>query len=455
MYACNIIHRNQYILFFFLPIFAFKGSLGAELLENDPKSNIIITESEPNALQNKGRSITLQDAERMFLRNNLSLLSSRLEVESKKAAIIQAGLWENPSVYVDQNIYNQQTKQYFDVTKNGETMIQVQQLFYMAGKRDKRVQLAKWNKGVAEQMFYDTLRSLKLELRSSFFQLHYSRNALEFYEESIPRVKNTIRGAENVYKNRQILLSELLRLKSILFRLETDRSELIKNILEREKVLKILLNETDLLDVEIFPVLPGMDDAIFSPLVLEPERLLNVALEHRPDLKGLELIVNAERANLSLQKAMAVPDLTLGGSYDRAGNYIKDYYGVTVSVPIPVFNRNQGNIRASETALASKKAELEEKLLSVRSEVRSAMGIAKEKDRLLQEYKEAFTKDYKNLSVLMIENYKKKYLTILEFADFFESYSESTLKMIRLQSDRIEAVEVLNFTVGKTIFGEL
>ncbi|TGK00978.1 TolC family protein [Leptospira semungkisensis] len=455
MYACVIILRNQFILTFLFFSIAYARLFAADLPESDLKANIIITESDPKASQIKGKPLTLQEAERLFLRNNLSLLSSRLEVESKKAAIIQAGLWENPTVYVDQNIYNQQTRQYFDTTKNGETMIQIQQLFYMAGKRDKRVQLAKWNRSVAEQMFYDTLRSLKLELRSSFFQLYYSRNALEFYEESIPRVKNTIRGAENVYKNRQILLSELLRLKSILFRLETDRSELIKNILEREKVLKILLNEADLLDVELVPVLPGIEETIFSPLVLEPDRLLNVALEHRPDLKGLELLVNAERANLSLQKAMAVPDLSLGGSYDRAGNYIKDYYGVTISMPIPVFNRNQGNIRASETALASKKAELEEKLLSVKSEVRSALGIAKEKDRLLQEYKESFTKDYKNLSALMIENYKKKYLTILEFADFFESYSESTLKMIRLQSDRIEAVEVLNFTVGKTVFGEL
>lgn len=455
MYTFDAILRNRSILFLFFLCIAYSEIFGGELPENDPKANIILTESELKPSPNRGKLITLQDAERMFLRNNLSLLSSRLEVETKKAEIIQAGLWENPTFYVDQNIYNQQTKQYFDTSKNGETVVQIQQLFYMAGKRDKRVQLAKWNKGVAEQMFYDTLRSLKLELRSSFFQLYYSRNALEFYEECIPRVKNTIRGAENVYKNRQILLSELLRLKSILFRLETDRSELIKNILEREKILKILLNEPDMLDAEVIPVFSGLEDAIFSPLVLEPDRLLNVALEHRPDLKGLELLVNAERANLTLQKAMAVPDLSLGGSYDRAGNYIKDYYGVTISMPIPVFNRNQGNIRASETALASKKAELEEKLLSVKSEVRSALGIAKEKDRLLQEYKESFTKDYKNLSTLMIENYKKKYLTILEFADFFESYSDSTLKMIRLQSDRIEAVEILNFTVGKTVFGEL
>ncbi|PJZ67572.1 channel protein TolC [Leptospira wolffii] len=408
----------------------------------------------PPSSTSPGKRISLIDAENLFLRNNLSLLASRMDVESKNGDILQAGLWDNPNFFMDQNAYNRNTGVVLDTTKNGQTAIQIQQLFLLAGKRDKRIRLAKWNKEIAEQTFYDTLRSLKLELRSSFFQLYFARKSLEFYEESIPQVRKTIVGAENVYKSRELLLAELLRLKAILFRLETDRSELIKIILEKEETLRVLLNDPESFEEEIFPIWSESETSESSPLVLETEDLLKAALEYRPDLKGLELAVKAEQTNLSLQKAMAVPDLALGGSWDRAGNYINNYYGVTVSIALPVFDRNQGNIRSSETVLAAKKAALEEKFLKVKAEVKSALGQAKEKDRLLQEYRNSFTKDYKNLAGMMIENYKKRYITILEFSDFFESYSDSTIKMIRLRSDRIDAIENLNYTVGRTIAGE-
>ncbi|TGL49390.1 TolC family protein [Leptospira wolffii] len=445
--------RMRGIYYYFIQyLFLFSLFLGitGDSLGSGEESKV----SSPPSSTSPGKRISLIDAENLFLRNNLSLLASRMDVESKKGDILQAGLWDNPNFFMDQNAYNRNTGVVLDTTKNGQTAIQIQQLFLLAGKRDKRIRLAKWNKEIAEQTFYDTLRSLKLELRSSFFQLYFARKSLEFYEESIPQVRKTIVGAENVYKSRELLLAELLRLKAILFRLETDRSELIKIILEKEETLRVLLNDPESFEEEIFPVWSESETSESSPLVLETEDLLKTALEYRPDLKGLELAVKAEQTNLSLQKAMAVPDLALGGSWDRAGNYINNYYGVTVSIALPVFDRNQGNIRSSETVLAAKKAVLEEKFLKVKAEVKSALGQAKEKDRLLQEYRNSFTKDYKNLAGMMIENYKKRYITILEFSDFFESYSDSTIKMIRLRSDRIDAIENLNYTVGRTIAGE-
>ncbi|MCE9501851.1 MAG: channel protein TolC, partial [Leptospira sp.] len=76
---------------------------------------------------------------------------------------------------------------------------------------------------------------------------------------------------------------------------------------------------------------------------------------------------------------------------------------------------------------------------------------AVEKNRLYKSFKDKFTEDYKRLSLTMIKNYDKKYLTIIEFADFFETYRTSILQMIKLQTDRVEAIEGLNYSVGKNI----
>ncbi|TGK15715.1 TolC family protein [Leptospira fluminis] len=397
------------------------------------------------------RNLNLREAEETFLRNNLALLSSKFEIESKKGEVLQAGLWDNPTLSLDQNIYNKITKKYFDTTKNGETSFQLQQLFVLAGKRDKRIRLAQWNREIAEQTFYDTLRGLKLELRTSFFQLYYARKSLDFFDESVSSLKKTVSSAEIVHANRNILLSELLRLRSILFRLETDRLEVAKIVREKEAVLKVLLNEPSISEREILPEFLANEESGRSVSVLEPEELLKLALESRPDLRSLELAIKAEQTNLSLQKAMRIPDVALGGSYDRAGNYVQDYYGVTVSVPLPVFDRNQGNIRSSEMNLNAKKASYEEQILKVSAEVRAALGTAKDKEDLVRRYGTPFTEDYRKLAGLMTENYKKKYITILEFSDFFEAYSDSMLKMIRLQSERVETLEALNYAIGKTV----
>lgn len=395
--------------------------------------------------------LSLKRAEELFLRNNLSLLVKRLEVDASKAEILQARLWDNPILSLDQNVYNQNTGRYLDTSKNGQTAIQIEQLFVLAGKRDKRIRLAQWRTNSSEQDFYDLLRTLKLELRVNFYKLFYLKKSLEFFDENIKSIRKTIKSSEAVYKNRDILLSEVLRLKSILFRLETDRSEIVSGIVEKENILKMLINEPEYMESTLEVEIIDLEETQNPILAKTGQELLLIALEKRPDLKALEFSIKAEQTNLALQKSLAIPDLKLGGNWDRAGNYINNYYGITVSMALPTFDRNQGNIKESELILASKKASYEEKALRIRSEVLSATGKAKEKERLLLDYKDSFTKDYQNLAGLMIENYRKKYLTILEFADFFESYSDSFLKMIRLQSDRIESLESVNFTLGSTV----
>lgn len=60
-----------------------------------------------------------------------------------------------------------------------------------------------------------------------------------------------------------------------------------------------------------------------------------------------ESTVNASRANLKLQKSMAFPEFSVKGNYDRVGNFINDYFAIGVSLSVPIFNRNQGNIKAA------------------------------------------------------------------------------------------------------------
>ena len=154
----------------------------------------------------KNYTLTLKEAEETFLKNNLRLLSAKFEIDVKKAGIIQAKLYANPNIAIDQNVFNDNTYRYFDTTRNGHTTIQIQQLFLLGGKIEKRTKVAEINKAISEQQFFDLLRALKFELRSSFFAIHFLRQSIQFYDGSIAALRKTVSSLEKAYEKRAAIL---------------------------------------------------------------------------------------------------------------------------------------------------------------------------------------------------------------------------------------------------------
>ena len=396
-------------------------------------------------------AITLQQAEERFLKNNLQLLAARFNIDAAKAAVVQAELWNNPNISIEQNAYNKFTKRYFDVTKTGNTDIQLQQLILLAGKRDKQIRLAEINSQIAENSFYDLLRALKFELRTNFFDLYFLQQSLAFYNETIPNVRKTVAATEVIYQKRSILLSEVLRLKSLLFSLENERLGLLNQVSEIEHGMGVLLRDTS---GSISYFVPQLDSNAIDSLrvnALSLQDVLATALEKRPDYKNAETQVQYEETNLSLQKAMRIPDLTVGGTYSRAGSYIPDYYALTLSIDLPIFNRNQGNVQISENTLEANKLLREYSRKTLEKEIATAYKKAIDTDSLFRAFDKKFTGEYKTLVEGMDADYQKRNITIIEFTDFYESYRTSMLQMNQLQNERLDAFEGLNYAAGTSL----
>ena len=158
-----------------------------------------------------------------------------------------------------------------------------------------------------------------------------------------------------------------------------------------------------------------------------------------------------DETNLALQRALRVPDVTVGGRWARAGSYIPDYFALSVSVDLPFFNRNQGNIEAAECAVRADDATRLFAEQKVEREVTNAYHRALQSDDLFRRFDKKFMEEYTTLVEGMITNYEKRNISIMVFTDFYESYRTSMLQMNKLQSDRIDAIEVLNYAVGTTI----
>jgi outer membrane protein TolC len=398
-----------------------------------------------------GKPLTMMEAESMFMKNNLLLLAAKFQIETKRALIIQARLYANPNIFMEQNTFNDKTDRIVDFTRNGQTVVQIQQLFLLGGKIDKRIKVAEINTKISEERFSDILRALKLELRSNFLSIYFLREALKFYDKSTESLRKTVDYSERAYLNRTLLLSEVLRIKALLFFLEQERTEILVQIKEKESSLRVLLNEDSIYGKNIIPVIDERKLDSINPEIYKSNEVLELAIEYRPDLKAAIQSVKYEEANLALQKANAIPDLSFGPVYNRAGTYIPNYFGFTAQLNVPIFDRNQGNIEAAEKAILERRSGLQNQRITVENEVVIELARAVEKNKIYNQFKGKFTEDYGNLATLMISNYQKRYLTIIEFADFFETYRNTIVNILKLKTERAESFERLNYVTGKSI----
>lgn len=119
-------------------------------------------------------SLSLKESERRFCEHNLELMAERYNIDIAEAQVTQAKLFENPVVSFEQNVYNRLNGRYFDFGKQGETIVEVEQLIYIAGQRNKRVRLEKINKEMAVYQFEEVLRTLRSELKEKFVELYFT-----------------------------------------------------------------------------------------------------------------------------------------------------------------------------------------------------------------------------------------------------------------------------------------
>jgi cobalt-zinc-cadmium efflux system outer membrane protein len=126
--------------------------------------------------------ITAAQAEDLFIRQNLQLIAERLEIDIAEAAIVQAKLWPNPTLSIEdvnlwstddfrdemENIFPDRTP-----TPNRQFAIGIEQVIVTGGKRRKLVEMERVSRDIAVQYFEELLRSLKVELRNACAEMLY------------------------------------------------------------------------------------------------------------------------------------------------------------------------------------------------------------------------------------------------------------------------------------------
>ena len=393
-------------------------------------------------------TLTLKEAEQRFLERNLSLIAERYNIDMAQAQVLQAKLFENPVISLEQNVYNRLNGKYFDFGKEGEAVVEIEQVIHLAGQRNKQVRLEKINKEIAEYQFEEVMRTLRQELNEKFVEVYFLSKSIAIYEKEVKSLQVLLGGMKVQQEKGNISLMEISRLESMLFSLKKEKNERESDLLTTRGELNLLLNLPEDTQVQL-----SLDEEVLQQLDLSQLSFadLKAIINERPDQKIARSTVNASRANLKLQKSMAFPEFSVKGNYDRVGNFINDYFAIGVSLSVPIFNRNQGNIKAARFSIQQAGVQQEYAANRADMELFTAYTSLEKATQLYQSTNMDLERNFEKLITGVNENFTRKNISLLEFIDYYDSYKETCIQLYEIKKNVFLAMENLNTVVGQNV----
>lgn len=401
--------------------------------------------------QSDSLKLAIGQAERLFLTSNYQLLAANYQIGQAQAEIITAKLFDNPELSYENLFYNHETKRFFETSfATGQYNAQISQLIKLAGKRKKNINIAQAGVKMAEQEYADLLRNLRFQLRNTFYRAYYNSQSVKVYDQEIASSQQLLTSYQQQLQMGNVASKDVIRIQSLLIGLKAERNSLLNELEDDYKDLKLLCGITANTQLNLI-----VEDNQLSNKEIQKipyAMLLDSAKINRADYQLAKSNLQYNEAQLKLQKAMAIPDVSLSLSYDLKGNYPEKYTGIGISVPIPLFNRNQGEIKKAKIGIeaANTHIQMQEALLA--NEVFNSYQTALRSEQQYQAIDPQFTHSFNQLIVGVNKNFKERNISLIEFLDFYQSYKESTLQLNKIKFERLSNREEINYVTGSNIF---
>lgn len=394
----------------------------------------------------RGDVLLLKDARTAFTENNLWLLAQKERISMQEALILQSRLWESPVATIEQIVYNPEAKAWFGSKAPEQYSVSVEQLLYIGKKRSKSIELARQGSRNATLEFYLLLKELDSELSQTFVQLYFTNCKLKIYQSSGWSIEQVINRLE--VNSNQIATSELFRLKGFVADIQRTITELSDERHDLESKLRVLTGIDS-----IAP--PSLDESVIVStdcLLQSAEVLYATALTNRTEVLIKENLLEQSRTSLELEKSLRWGAPTIGATYDRESNAVRNYWGLSLSVPLGLWNANKGNIRAARSKVKQSEIEEEQFKLLLREEVNTSLAKAQEAQRLYMRYASLFTPESEGLLERLLNNYTNRHIGLVEFLNHYEALQESKIQFLDTKCRFLLQVIELNRVAGTTVF---
>jgi len=428
------------LLFFFF----FQGIVSSSHAQRGPE--IVFTDT----LQ-----LTRVQSEAILLANSLSIVAEKLQIDQAEALRWQAELWPNPNFSIDEvNLWTTSGHEemppfWGKFGRNQQVSAALEQLIQTAGKRRKLVALEQVSVEQAEHYFRDFLRGLKGSFRTTMTELQYLQSSRRYHQRQLASISELTDAMQRQVELNNLGKADYIRLKAAQLELKKHLMELDKELVEKNHSLTLLLNIPShvYLDLGTEGFVPELE-----PLQsLQLSDLEAVALEERPDLQLATLAQRYYTELESYEKAQRTPDLKLKLGYDRGGNFMLDFVGLGASIDLPVFHRNQGNIRHAQLGKTRTELQLSQKRNEVLSQVKTAYFNLMQEVAFYEEIDRGYDEELDALLDNYTANFSSRNISLLVYLDFLEAYLDNKETLIGTIKSIQDQIEELQFLVGRDL----
>jgi outer membrane protein, heavy metal efflux system len=388
--------------------------------------------------------ITLDEAIDLALAHNHAIKATRTLILQNQAEEITANLRPNPTLGADSQFVPVFSPQFF----SGDNLDQTQQfdvgmgyLFERGHKRQRRLQAARDQTAVTRAQVKDAERTLAFNVGQQFVSVLLAESTLQFALQDLKSFQQTVDISEYQFKAGYIGEGDYLKIKLQLLQFQTDVSS------ARLAKVQALVGLRELLGYEAVPAnFDVMGDLGYAPLKAGREDLEAQALRERPDFRQAQLGVTAAQSQIRLAKANAKVDVT--GTYDFTHVSGENTSSIFVNFPLPIFNRNQGEIARTNYALTQAQEQQNSASDTVLSDVSNAYEAVKSNDEVVQLYTSGYLKQAEDSRDISEYAYKRGAASLLDYLDAERSYRSTQLAYRQALASYMTALEQLKEAVG-------
>ena len=399
------------------------------------------------------QSFSWQEIRDKFESTNPTLRASRIGIDESRAAEITAFLRPNPqqSLIVDQ-IGNTASGSIFSAS----TAITVlSYLHERQGKRELRRESAQKGTGIAESQQADLTRTLLFTLRNAFIQVLQAKAIVALAKENLDyydRVLSVSRDRFDVGDIAQVDLDRL-ELQRVQFTSDVETSTV--NLRTAKIQLLTLLN--DRTPIEQFDVVGPFD---FTEKISPLEEFRKVALDTRPDLRAAMQAIDKAHTDhrLAIANGSVDPTFSLDVGVPAISQAflsfqppLRQYVGVGVSVPLRIFDRNQGEKLRTQLDVGRIEQLRDATLAQVFSDVDSAYATLTSNLSLLQPYREKYLDQASRVRETMSFSYQNGGASLLDFLNAQNDYRSTQRNYLSLIGAYLTAAAQLNLAVGREV----
>lgn len=395
--------------------------------------------------------LTWQQVREKFEASNPSLRAGQIAVDESRAQEITAYLRPNPNLTISADGTQIALSRGVWQPLSGTTVSpNLAYLHERRHKRELRLESAQDATKIAASDQSDLERVLLFNLRTAFVQTLQQKSILDLAKENIAYYDRVLTVNRERYKAGAIAQVDLDRLEIQRVQYESDLRSAEVNL--RTAKIQLLTFLNDRTPVEQFDVVGPFD---FSAGILSLDEVRQMAFETRPDLQAALQSVDKAKTDHQLAIANGSTDPTFGTWWTHNASFENPFahetLGVSVSIPLRIFDRNQGEKLRTQLDIDRSDKLMEATRAQVFSDVDSAYATLTSTVTLLQPYKDRYLQQASRIRDTISFSYEHGAASLLDFLNAQAEYRAVKLSYLNLVGSYLEAANQLNLAVGREV----